>query len=383
MSRLRPLLFAIALGSSPLASQAYERVDSGSFGSFNWLAQSTLVAATSTGTGASGDPLFWPNYSQLSGVVGLLMDFTAAAGDEFVCSGSLLPDRVSILTAAHCVTDGSPSLAQPMSTTVFFYGGTNVDAQVYSKPAGVVTSAVSSIFVNPQYTGAVIDDNDVAVLRLGSAAPSFAQSYSLYNGALEGQVFNVAGYGLRGTSGTSGATLSTGVLRQGQNRFDYRWGDAAFGGAFTAELGPMDLIGDSWVSDFDSGLAANDTGCLVVGAITGLSGSRYCNLGVGAREVSTAGGDSGGPQFIGGQIAAVASYGLTFIGLGDVDCLDDPTCKLNSTFGEFNGFAPVYNNLAFIESNLLAVPEASRSTMLLLGLATMGLVVRRRRRCNR
>lgn len=380
MSRLRPLLISLALGSASLASQAYERVDTGSFGSFNWLAQSTLVAATSTGTGSNADPQFWPNYGLMSGVVGLLMDFTAAAGDEFVCSGSLLPDRVSILTAAHCVTDSSPTLAQPMATTVFFYGGPNVDTQVYNKPAGVVTSAVSGIFVNPLYTGAVIDDNDVAVLRMGNAAPSFAQSYNLYNGTLEGQVFSIAGYGQRGTSGTGGATLGAGVLRQGNNRFDYSWGDAAFGGAFTAELGPLDLIGHSWVSDFDSGLAANDTGCLVVSAITGLTGSRYCNLGVGAREVSTAGGDSGGPQFIGGQIAAVASYGLTFIGLGDVDCLDNPTCKLNSTFGEFNGFAPVYHNLAFIQASLLAVPEASRSAMLLLGLAAIGLAVRRRGR---
>lgn len=379
MPRLRHLLIACALGASALGSQAFERVDAGNFGSFSWIAQSTLVAATSTGTGAGADPLFWPNYSQHSGVVGLLMDFTAASGDEFVCSGSLLADRVSILTAAHCVTDGSGGLNQPMSTTVFFYGGANVDTVVYNQPAGVVTLGVSSIFVNPLYTGAVIDDNDVAVLRLNGAAPSFAQSYGLYTGPLEGQSFNVAGYGRRGTSGNTGDTLGTGVLRQGNNTYDYAWGDAAFGGAFTAELGPMDLIGQSWISDFDNGLAANDTGCRVVGAIVGITGTRYCNLGLGASEVGTAGGDSGGPQFIDGQIASVTSYGLTFIGLGDVDCLDEATCQLNTTFGEFSGFAPVYHNLAFIQG-ALAVPEASRSAMLLLGLAAVGVAVRKRRR---
>lgn len=378
MPGLRPLLIAIAIGAFSPGSQAFERLDGGTFGNFSWIARSTLVAATSTGTGAGADPLFWPNYSQHSGVVGLLMDFTAASGDEFVCSGSLLSDRVSILTAAHCVTDGSGSLNQPMSTTVFFYGGTNVDAQVYSRPVGTVTLGVSSISVNPLYTGAVIDDNDVAVLRLNSAAPSFAQSYGLYSGPLDGLNFNVAGYGRRGTSGNTGDTLGTGVLRQGNNTFDYAWGDAAFGGAFAAELGPMDLIGQSWVSDFDNGLAANDTGCRVVGAIVGITGTRYCNLGLGASEVSTAGGDSGGPQFIGGQIASVTSYGLTFIGLGDVDCLDQATCQLNATFGEFSGYAPVYHNLGFIQG-VMAVPEASRSAMLLLGLAAVGVAARKRR----
>ena len=378
MPVLRPLLIATALGTLSLASQAFERVDGGTLGSFNWIAQSTLVAATSTGSGATADPLFWPNYGQHSGVVGLLMDFTAASGDEFVCSGSLLSDRVSILTAAHCVTDGSGALNQPMSTTVFFYGGPNVDTQIYGKPAGVVTLGVSNIFVNPLYTGAVIDDNDVAVLRLSNSAPSFAQSYGLYNGPLEGLSFNVAGYGRRGSSGNTGDTLGTGVLRQGNNSYDYAWGDEAFGGAFTAELGPMNLIGQSWVSDFDNGLAANDAGCRVVGAIVGITGTRYCNLGVGSSEAGTAGGDSGGPQFIGGQIASVTSYGLTFIGLGDVDCLDDPTCQLNATFGEFSGYAPVYHNLAFIQG-ALAVPEASRSAMLLLGLAAVGVATRKRR----
>ncbi len=377
MVHRRDLLFTLVAASLALQSQAIERVDSGSIGTFAWIAQSTVVAATSTATGGSADPLFWPNYSQHSGVLGLRMDFTPAAGDEFVCSGSLMADRISVLTAAHCVTDQSGVLNLPMSTTAYFYGGPNVDAQVYGLPGGVVTVGVSSIFVNPQYTGAVIDDNDVAVLRLSSAAPPFAQSYGLYTGPLEGQVFNVAGYGRRGTSGSTGATLGTGVLRQGNNRFEYAFGDAAFAGAFTAELGPLDLIGHSWVSDFDSGLAANDTSCLVVGTIAGLTGSRYCNLGVGASEVGTAGGDSGGPQFIGGQVASVTSYSLTFVGLGDVDCLTQATCQLNSTFGEYNGFAPVYHNLAFIQG-ALAVPEAGSRAMLLLGLAAVGVAVRRR-----
>ena len=56
---------------------------------------------------------------QYSGVVPLIMDY--GAGGAFICSGTLLPDRRSILTAAHCVSDGAGS-AGPLSTTAYFYG---------------------------------------------------------------------------------------------------------------------------------------------------------------------------------------------------------------------------------------------------------------------
>lgn len=350
-----------------------------------WQATSRIVGVTSTGTTASGGDATYQAPSgpgqTYSGVVTLIMNYGAAG--SFICSGTLLPDRQSILTAGHCVSDGFGT-AGPISTTVFF-PETDPDG-IPSSSATAVSRTVTTYFINPLYTGDVIDQNDIAVLRMNAPAPAGANSYSLFGGAdLTGSNFNVAGYGQRsnvgGNSGTgAGAALGTGRLRQGDNRYEYRLGDSDFGGAWAGILGePAAQIAFSYVSDFDNGLAANDTGCRVSAAINAaLTSAKFCNLGRGAREVSVAGGDSGGPQFIGGQIASVTSYGLSFgTAFGDI------LTGLNSSFGEYNGFVPVFIHTAFINASLVpaagVVPEPATFGLMAAGLMVLGVASRRRR----
>lgn len=342
---------------------------SGTVNGVTWQAQSTIVGYNSTATAvAGGDPRYQAAMPQYSGVVGILMDYGAAG--RFVCSGTLLNDRQSVLTAAHCVSEGTS--ARPLSTTVFFYDGPNRDLNVYSE-AGPTTRSVSNYFVHSAYTGEVVDQNDIAVLRLSEKAPDFAKSYGLWTGNdLTGQQFNVAGYGGRSDGGGNvGVNLGTGRLRQGDNRYDFRLGDADFGGFF---LDPVDWWGDkaeySYLSDFDNGNAGNDASCAIAGAFA-LGGAKYCNLGLGEDEVTTAGGDSGGPEFIDGMIASVTSYGLTFgSGFGDIDN------ALNDTFGEFAGFVPVFLHRDFINS-VMVVPAPGTVALALLAL---GLMTTRRRK---
>jgi hypothetical protein len=298
-------VLAIALGALAGADAAPIKETSGSYNGLNWQASSTIVGVTSTATAVGGgNPIYNAPMPQYSGVAALIMDYGAQG--LFICSGTLLPDHRSILTAAHCVADG-PALAQPISTTAWFYGGSDPDTFVPLNPISA-SVAVSQYFVNPLYTGDVLDDNDIAVLRLGELAPAFAESYGLFTGELTGEDLNVAGYGRRSdTGGNLGANLGTGRLRQGDNRYEFRLGDPAFGGDWALIFGePAAQIDFSYLSDFDNGLAGNDASCLVAGAF-GLSGPSYCNLGRGATEVSVAGGDSGGPQFINGLIASVTS----------------------------------------------------------------------------
>jgi hypothetical protein len=366
--------FRAALGVVALAAllatsaQAQTRTASGSYGGIEWTAQSMLVGTIATNGGA-GTTIYTGSMPAYSGVVGLSMG-------GFVCTGALLSDRQSILTAAHCVE----GIANNAVTAFFRDPSSGPDVQLYYGGPGYTTVGSSLVTIHPLYTGDVIDQNDIAVVRLAAPAPAFADAYGIYTGpGLTGQIGNITGFGstssIGGTAGVN--TLNPnrlGWFRQGDNEFDFRMGDSIFGAGWSTVLGePLAQIQYSYLSDFDNGLAANDAGCIVAsnGALGGAAGAVFCNTGVGAREVGVAGGDSGGPSFIGGQIATVNSYGLSF-GTSFGDSLNG----LQSSYGEFSGYVPTYIHADFINAAL--VPEPGTYAMMLAGLAAMGLMVRRR-----
>jgi hypothetical protein len=389
---LPALAFLAAMGTAQLAQASPGGTASGGYGALTWTAGSTLTGTTNTQAGGpvlnGGDPIYWPSYPRDSGVVYLLMDYgTNAAGTRllFTCSGSLLGDRRSIVTAAHCVSDGAGT-ANPLATTVFFQPpgglppGTRIETGTLPN-GGAVTRNVDGYFVNAGYTGDVIDKNDIAVLRMSTLAPDWAASYGLYESSdLQSKTFMVEGYGRLG-DGATGTNNFTARLRNGDNRYDIRMGDPDFGTDWSLVLGePMSQIDEVWMSDFDNGLAANDAACVVTTAGLGLAASpKYCNLGTGAREVGVAPGDSGGPQFIDGLISGVNSFGLTFgRSFGDSLCIPTSTSSgcLQSSFGEFSGFVPTYLHTAFIRASM--VPEPGSLALLALALLTLTTVTRRR-----
>ena len=367
---MKQLVLAVILATVSTAASA--RVESGSANGLSWQARSRIVGVTSTATVAGGgNPIYLPDRPRLNGVASLIMEY--ANGDAFICTGSLLSDRRSILTAAHCVTDSN--LTNPVRTTAYFYGGSD-DPQTFFGGDGIEAVEVSSYFVNPNYTGEVIDQNDIAVVRLADLAPSFATTFvPLPTLALEETNFNVAGYGARSdTGGDVGANLGVGRLRQGDNRYDFKLGDAAFAGFFDGFFGDAPTE-NSILSDFDNGTAVNDASCQL-GSFFRATGPRFCNRGRGAREVGVAGGDSGGPGFVNGRLATVTSYGLSFgPDFGDID--DD----LNSSFGEFSGYVPVGLHIDFIRSVAnVQVPEPSTWAIMVIGFGAAGASLRRSNR---
>ncbi len=259
------------------------------------------------------------------------------------CSGALLSDGISVLTAAHCLTD-STGAEKASSAAITFNGA-----------GGPVTSQSSSFFVNPLYNGSSMSPYDVAIVKLSAPAPASVTRYSLYVGNTLDQVITLAGYGLggTGTTGYNGADFPLGTLRIGQN--DY-----------TANLGPSELL-----YDFNNGQRSTD-------AFGSVLGPAFANTGLGTAAAMMAPGDSGGPSFINGQIAGVHSYVYCFSGFAG--CGSSPS-NANSSFGNFAADASVQYNAAFLQSEV-ATTAPEPSTALLLGLALVGIALLGQKRRN-
>jgi len=372
--KINKLLATLAIGMGLVSTANAGYIVSGESKGIKWEASNNIVGAnggTATFDGVTfdpiGNPIYHPNFPEHSGVVGMLMEFEG--GGAFICSGTLLSDRRSILTAAHCVSGGAGT-PNPISTSVFFQpeGGLAPEERIYNRPPGIVEVDVTKYTVHEDYTGEVIDQNDIAVLTLAEFAPDWARSHYLYtDNDLTGQDFNVAGYGRMGDG--NGSIPATGRLRQGYNTYDYAFGNSAFNGFFDGFFGTAETE-FSYVSDFDNGSALNDMSGRIAAAVG--AGLAFADTGLGDLEVGVSGGDSGGPNFINGLISGVNSYGLTFgPGFGDADEF------FNSGFGEYSGYVPTYIHRNFIENAM--VPTPGVIALLGLGFLTIGVRARRRK----
>jgi hypothetical protein len=317
-------------------------------GSASWQARRNLVT-----TIAPSDPNYVPVHGTpiagYSGVAGLLINGPQGAS---ICTGSLV-NGFQLLTAAHCLADGTGSLTATSAQAVFF------------TDTGTYVGASTSFEIHPDYTGSVFDDHDIAIVNLSAEAPGNIERYGLYYDDAVGDVFEVVGFGARG-QGDTGITIPAQTRIRGYNEFD------AIGAALLPFLGIL-TADNVYMFDFDNGNPAND-------AFGYWLGPTFFGLGLGMFETNTAPGDSGGPSFVEGRIAAVTSFGLTFtVTLTDGTVFNSDVLEgLNSSFGEFSGNTSVRANQDWLASVL--VPEPS--TYLLMGVGLLGLAWMRRRQAK-
>lgn len=242
-----------------------------------------------------------------------------AAGNSYG-TGSLLDGGRHVLTAAHVVQGTAP---------------TSVGVRL-ELPGETVTIPARAVTIHPDYTAG--SGADLAIVELSRPAPVSADRYALYREGDEvGRAVTVAGYGTTATGPTGEAgTVSLATRRQGMNTVDAL--TDVVNGHVPWRVDP----GSQIALDFDDGTPARDA----LGTFFGLT-----NYGLGLLEVMPSRGDSGGPWFIGNQVAGVTSYLFSmYSGLVQPDV----TQRVDSSFGEVSSAQRVSHYAPWIDRTVRA-----------------------------
>lgn len=268
------------------------------------------------------------------------------------CSGALLSDGYSILTAGHCVTSAFGQADYTGLQVIFLSPSNNGPGS-----GGFDTIFAAQAFVNPGWNGDPTQGFDLAVIQLPNPAPSYATRYSLYTGLPTTSPLLIAGFGYGGTGTTGGDPTNypqNGALRAGNNTY------VADGSV--AGWSPSLLIGQFYDANTPS-----------------TNGFGIANPYSSSTEVDIAPGDSGGPSFYNGQIIGVHDLLTCFSDPNNVnDCGTPPSINGNvgSYYGELFGDTSTAANAAWITAQ--EVPEPATLGLLFAGVAMFGAMRVRR-----
>ncbi|MBW4057014.1 MAG: trypsin-like serine protease [Proteobacteria bacterium] len=242
-------------------------------------------------------------------------------------TGVLLYDGRAILTAAHLI-ETIPGVTAASAVVHF---------ETLEGTASVTSDDISVI---PSYDP-INDNNDLALIWLSASAAVTADRYEIYRPVDEiGQIMSLVGYGIPG-SGTTGIyeQYAGEPLRiKAENTADTDVG--ALKSRLGGIMGWQPASGTQLVADFDNGSNAQDA----LGQFI-----QKTHPGLGATEGMITPGDSGGPAFIDGRVAGIASYTAS---LSTAAAHPDTDNVSNSSFGELEFWQRVSNYQQWIDQSL-------------------------------
>ena len=244
---------------------------------------------------------------------------------DYYGTGTLLYDGHAVLTAAHLFPSGSATAHVSFETA-----------------SGKQIVASSGVTVFPRYD-AKEGNNDLALVWLGDDAPLAAERYKLYRASDEiGQTMTMVGYGVpgTGTSGTLDSYKDSPIRQKAENQFETD--PVTLQSHIGSVMGWTATAGTQLLADFDSGSSNNDAFGRMMNRI---------GTGLGMSEGMITPGDSGGPAFIKGLVAGIASYTAN---LSTSLIHPDVDNEANSSYGEVGAWQRVSYYQQWIDQSLRA-----------------------------